>query len=246
MNTQFRFNDYLSFVCLFYLFRWMSFGMLISINFKPISSAFKPQNTIYAYDSDRNATYLLIEDFRGWNLLDVTHNTYYSYSSILHWINKLQILHAYNPQTNFPTKIFEIVSYLQDFAMTDFAITHFKSEDLIGANHLLVLNMSHNSIESLQWGAFVYAPEIKIIDFSHNQIKDIEDGYDKVPLQEIYLNNNKLTFLTFEWFQGLDHLRVLTLNDNSINHIDSSYIFSPNQKLEMLHLQNNQLKYHLS
>lgn len=126
--------------------------------------------------------------------------------------------------------------------MTGFGITHFDSDNLLGAKNLKSLNVSNNAIESLPSKVFAAANGIQIIDYSQNKIADMAvDVFDNIKLIEIYLNHNNLTYVRNEWFRGLSNLRVLILNDNFLEQIDADSVFNTNYRLSTLLLQNNQL-----
>ncbi|XP_046346263.2 toll-like receptor 2 [Haliotis rufescens] len=81
------------------------------------------------------------------------------------------------------------------------------------------LDMSHNSISRIV-KRFLHLPNLKYLDLSFNTIKILEEGafFEAADLEELYLNNNEL------------RLDSTTYPDD---------VFQPLQKLQMLHLHNN-------
>ncbi|XP_071114801.1 toll-like receptor 4 [Haliotis cracherodii] len=83
--------------------------------------------------------------------------------------------------------------------------------------------MSHNSISRIV-KRFLHLPNLKYLDLSFNIIKILEEGsfLEAADLEELYLNNNEL------------RLDSTTYPDD---------VFQPLQKLQMLHLHNNDHRY---
>ena len=69
--------------------------------------------------------------------------------------------------------------------------------------------MSNNNILILQH---------KYLSLGYNEIKKINPNVFKClkEIKEIYLDNNKLKQVRFKWFQKLDCLNVLCLNNNPL------------------------------
>lgn len=106
------------------------------------------------------------------------------------------------------------------------------------------LHLDYNEIEILEEGNFVQIPT-STLSLTGNRISSIMRGAFNLPtLKDLYLNNNTLTTIEGDSFEGLSRLRRLWLSENKISEIrkgacknlGSLYILdiskNPFQKLE--------------
>ncbi|KAL6267149.1 hypothetical protein P5V15_000228 [Pogonomyrmex californicus] len=106
------------------------------------------------------------------------------------------------------------------------------------------LHLDYNEIDILEKDSFVQAPTA-ILSLTGNKISNVSRGAFNLPtLRDLYLNNNTLTTIEGDSYEGLSRLRRLWLSENKISEIrkgacknlESLYILdiskNPFQKLE--------------
>lgn len=140
-----------------------------------------------------------------------------------------------------PVHFFDRYPDTERFQMTHKRLKSIKSTDLLNANSLQRLNVSHNEIDIIDAFAFRSAAKLTEIDLSFNLVHNLNENiFTSYLIQYLYLNNNQLTVLRPEWFESLLYLRVLTLNNNRIRAIDWRILdFWPS--IHVLHLHSNEI-----
>lgn len=140
-----------------------------------------------------------------------------------------------------PVNFFDRYPDIERIEMTSKRLKSIKLTDLLNANALQHLNVSHNEIDSIEAFAFDSAPKLNEIDLSFNLLQNLnENVFASYLIKYLYLNNNQLTVVRPEWFENLLYLRVLTLNNNRIRAIDWRILeFWPN--INVLHLHSNEI-----
>ncbi|XP_076758907.1 uncharacterized protein LOC143428110 [Xylocopa sonorina] len=88
-----------------------------------------------------------------------------------------------------------------------------------------------------------FGPDLWVLVCSHCNIMDIEPGAFQHlnNLQQLTLNNNRLTTVKESWFKGLDYLTFLDLNYNSIESIEDG-VFKNLPSLVDMRLSGNRLE----
>lgn len=127
-----------------------------------------------------------------------------------------------------------------------------------GLNQLKILDLSRNSIESINYDLFVHMPNLetlrlssnelacpsgeetfrhlsnlKYLDLSHNSIVSIQNNAFRLlaNLEILRLEHNQVANIDVQAFNGLRALRFLFLNHNEIDHYDP-YVFLSMPMLE--------------
>lgn len=81
------------------------------------------------------------------------------------------------------------------------------------------LHIDFNEINSLEKGSFVNVPRFTL-SLTGNKISTIPSGtFDLPTLRDLYLNNNTLTMIDGDSYEGLPQLKHLLLIENQINEI---------------------------
>ncbi|KAJ8927331.1 hypothetical protein NQ314_020217 [Rhamnusium bicolor] len=84
--------------------------------------------------------------------------------------------------------------------------------------NLTVLNLGFNSISVIEPNSFVQTPKLGTLVLTHNQLKEIDGSIfprtGLVYLKKLYLDNNKLMFLSSNFLFPLNGLRRITLVGN--------------------------------
>nr|XP_056703718.1 toll-like receptor 13 [Euleptes europaea] len=106
-----------------------------------------------------------------------------------------------------------------------------------------VVNVSHNSIQSLPYGSFRHLPQLRILQLSYNRMTSIEGGAfeNLTALETLNLSSNHLVNVSKDAFCGLASLTDLLLHNNQLKTIHPD-TFSPLQNLWKLQLQFNLLE----
>lgn len=100
-----------------------------------------------------------------------------------------------------------------------------------------------NEISRLPANLFIHTSEITEVDFSCNQIRDIDPFFfDNVrKLRTIRFGGNKVAELHERLFSNLPELETIDFSDNHIQIIENS-LFKHNKKLKSANFWNNQIK----
>lgn len=81
------------------------------------------------------------------------------------------------------------------------------------------LYLDYNEIQTLEESSFVQAPRLSL-SLTGNKISNIARGaFNLHTLRDLYLNNNNLTTIEGDSYEGLSHLRRLWLSENNITEI---------------------------
>ncbi|KAL0109530.1 hypothetical protein PUN28_014532 [Cardiocondyla obscurior] len=81
------------------------------------------------------------------------------------------------------------------------------------------LHLDYNEIDILEEGSFVNTPT-SILSLTGNRISNITRGAFNLPtLRDLYLNNNTLTTIEGDSYEGLGRLRRLWLSENKLSEI---------------------------
>lgn len=117
----------------------------------------------------------------------------------------------------------------------------------VGDNSILKVNVSYNQLYNLGCNTTQsrhYYAYIKIIDFSHNNISNIDPDYFEPTskfLRELYFSFNKLTNLSRTMFDEMYYLTTLKMDNNLIEHIDEDS-FDDLTSLKVLSLGHNRIQ----
>lgn len=140
-----------------------------------------------------------------------------------------------------PANFFQRYSDIKSLEMTSKRLKSIETNNLLHANSLIRLNVSHNEIESIAAFAFEAAPKLTEIDLSFNLLHDLNENiFTSYLIKYLYLHNNQLSVVNELWFENLFYLRVLTLNNNQIRTIDFR-LFDFMPTINVLHLHSNEI-----
>ncbi|XP_072023507.1 uncharacterized protein [Amphiura filiformis] len=97
--------------------------------------------------------------------------------------------------------------------------------------------------EKVQIDLFDQLMKLEILDLSNNSIDSLESGVfrDCYHLKEVYLYDNKLQVIQSDLFNGLTKLEILSLYENGIESLPSG-VFRDLHQLQELWLYDNKLK----
>ncbi|CRK98115.1 CLUMA_CG011483, isoform A [Clunio marinus] len=136
----------------------------------------------------------------------------------------------------------EIIKYANSELMDEQLQKIFQERNWIG---LKVLDVNGNRIEKLNRKTFKKTPQLRVLNLSHNHIKQLDDSgmfEDLHNLNELYLGSNKLTNFSKsdEVFHNLKQLTILDLSNNTINNIER-HMFNGLDSLIKINMSNNKL-----
>jgi adenylate cyclase len=108
------------------------------------------------------------------------------------------------------------------------------------------LFLADNRLEDDVFNELVLLPELRILNLSYNQLYDIPPRTIRrwTHLTELYLSGNDLTSLPSEDLEEGSSLKVLHINNNKFQTLPAE--LGKVQKLAILDVGNNQLKYNVS
>lgn len=140
-----------------------------------------------------------------------------------------------------PLHFFQQFPDIKSLKITDKRLKSIETADLLHANALFRLNVSHNDIDSIAAFAFDSALKLTEIDLSFNLLNDLNENiFTSYSIKYLYLHNNQLNAVNAHWFENLLYLRVLTLNNNRIRAIDFR-LFEFMPTIYVLHLHSNEI-----
>lgn len=117
-------------------------------------------------------------------------------------------------------------------------------QDLSGfdGQKLLSLILDNNSLEFLEYGVFLHAPNLKTLSLNNNNLKIIDDGafIGLSSLTRLDLARNRLKVITKQMFAGLENLTFLKLDYNELSVIEPGS-FDPLVNLHVINLSANYL-----
>ena len=171
---------------------------------------------------DDNVLYLFKDTLK---ILKLSHNNLTNYNCI--HFNQLEILHlSHNKLKTF----IGLYPTLMELDLSHNLLSNFNLNDL--STHLISLNLSHNSIHSINMANF---PQLKMLNLSFNQLKRINLTENRC-LEQVYLNNNQLSQLI--GLECLEYVQELHLNNNQLSSIHFKTLF---KHLYYLNVSYNQL-----
>lgn len=123
-------------------------------------------------------------------------------------------------------KLFQLFPNLLEIHMDGNHMKNLKSDQLLGAEHLQLLNLSDNSLRVLEENIFEHVTKLKVLDLSYNELDTLPTHvFESVPnMEELYLNRNHLRVFSSQLLQGLVGLRVLDLRDNMLDGLQADVL----------------------
>ncbi|XP_032684432.1 leucine-rich repeat-containing G-protein coupled receptor 4-like [Odontomachus brunneus] len=124
---------------------------------------------------------------------------------------------SHNSVNNLHNGTFAELTALKELNLAWNKITEASFANLPSTLNFLYLN--DNEIERLEEGSFVRTPRLSL-SLTGNRISSIaRSAFDLPTLRDLYLNNNNLTTIDGDSYEGLGHLRRLWLSENDITEI---------------------------
>ncbi|KAH3770493.1 hypothetical protein DPMN_171780 [Dreissena polymorpha] len=106
---------------------------------------------------------------------------------------------------------------------------------------LVHLNASHNQIKSIPERLFCDTPKLKVLQMSHNSLRELPSEIGNSVLEEISLEHNQIWQLPQEFFVSLPKLRYICLTNNALEMVPKPNATGYQNKLQELYLSANRL-----
>lgn len=167
--------------------------------------------------------------FLNLQIMNLSANNISSSISLLQYVNLKRLNLSYNSLTHIPFLPNSIkVLNLQNNKISYIENIPFSIEEInLTSNNILILSNMNDRLY------------LKRLYIGRNYIESIDNIQYEVPfIEEIYLYNNKISFLPLEIF--LPFIKILDLQNNFIEKLESSFFFPC---LRVLNLQNNHITY---
>lgn len=104
---------------------------------------------------------------------------------------------------------------------------------------LLFLDLSHNSMETIDPSTFGNQKNLRALDYSHNKIKNLDANLAMESLEALDVSHNQIQELRAELFKDMANLQRLYLNNNNLKSFPPS-LFS-GLDLKVFHVHRNRL-----
>lgn len=140
-----------------------------------------------------------------------------------------------------PDTLTNASSQFQDIESLDISYSGYKSLSLTSEEfkNLRLLEASHNEISIISGGLLQKVPELESLDLSRNYLMAVaKSDFDNVrKLKSVNFSHNILESMNGDVFANLTELQIIRLDNNRLSNIP---VFSANQNLKELHLEENQ------
>lgn len=141
-----------------------------------------------------------------------------------------------------PEYIFREMPNLREFDVSFTGLEMLHKIDFIAANHLLFFTSMNNKLSQLVPAVFQNAPNVSVIDLSHNAIEELKAntfaGAERV--SRLYFSHNRIKRVHKNAFTTLFQLDTIQLDHNELESIDPS-LFADCGVLQTIHLNDNRI-----
>lgn len=120
------------------------------------------------------------------------------------------------------SKALKGLTSLKIIDMTRAKTTHFQNESFSGLYALADVNYTFGQLAEIEYNAFLGIGNLEKLCLSNNQLHKFHINTSTISqIQEIYLNDNLITNISYEAFSHLTLLRILNLANNDIIKLNS-------------------------
>jgi Leucine-rich repeat (LRR) protein len=146
-----------------------------------------------------------------------------------------------NGITSIPLGVLDTLEHLEEVHLENNKLTSLRGLDSL--KRIRHVTLSRNSLEKIT-GEMLPGTELSSLSLGHNSIKTVQDGAfeNQTTLNILFLGNNKLIRLGPRMFLGLRSLERLYLGKNNISWIHSDCFSGQMKALQFLDLSYNSLK----
>lgn len=177
--------------------------------------------------------------------LDLNHNNLqvppkYMLEKISTSLRRLYL--SYNKIESLELEAFGLLEELEELKINSNLIGSIKKHAFVGLDALHLLDLSCNDIQSLHVGQFSYLRQLRTLDLSSNNLRYLpKDIFRNTQLEKLKLSHNEFTTIPSAVLTDIGMtLRDLSINNNNIEHIDST-MFLATPYILNLDLSHNRL-----
>lgn len=177
-----------------------------------------------------------------WKLMNMSHNSIFSitrYSLRNNFVEVVDI--SNNVIENIDRTAFMGKLRVKEIDISLNNIIYIYPETFLFTPNLTSLSLANNRLLELHNGLMFSGNSLKILDISYCNISRIEETtikYGVSRLQELYLQHNKLEYISCDSFNSLNNLKILNIAYNNLHSIEVE-MFVPLRTLIELRLENN-------
>lgn len=177
-----------------------------------------------------------------WKLMNMSHNSIFSITRYSLRNNFLEVVDISN---NIIEKIERSVFMgklrVKEIDISWNNIIYIFPETFLYTPNLTKLSLANNRLLELQNGLLFSGDSLKILDVAYCNILRIDEStikYGVSNLQELYLQHNKIEFISCDSFNTLNNLKILNIGYNNLYSFEME-MFVPLRNLIELRLENN-------
>jgi len=203
-----------------------------------------PERCICSLDEEIDCSNSSMRTFPvgDWKLMNMSHNSIFS-------ITRYNLRNNFVEVVDISNNIIEIIDSLtfmgklrvKEIDISWNNIIYIYPETFLCTPNLTSLSLANNRLLELQNGLMFNGNSLKILDISHCSISRIDETtikYGVNNLQELYLQHNKIEYVSCDSFNSLHNLKTLNIGYNNLHSIEMK-MFVPLRTLIELRLENN-------
>jgi len=177
-----------------------------------------------------------------WKLMNMSHNSIFSITRYSLRNNFLEVVDiSNNIIENIDSSAFMGKLRVKGINISWNNITYIHPETFLCTPNLTSLSLANNRFLELQNGLMFNGNSLKILDISYCNISRIDETtikYGVSSLQELYLQHNKIEYISSDSFNSLNNLKILNIGHNNLQSMQME-VFVPLRTLMELRLENN-------
>lgn len=165
-----------------------------------------------------------------WKKINMSHNAIYRIKRQSLRNNFLEVIDVSNNIIeSVDWSAFVEKSRLKEIDISWNNITYIYPETFLFTPNLVCLSLANNRLLALQNGLMFTGNSLKILDVAYCSISRIDETTIKhgvSGLQELYLQHNKISYISRDSFNSLTNLKILDLGFNNLHSIEIEMFFS--------------------
>jgi Leucine-rich repeat (LRR) protein len=189
--------------------------------------------------SDSSMTTFPVGD---WKVINMSHNSILNITNSVFRNNFVEVVDF----SNNISECMEMFAFLGKLSVKEIDIswnniTYIYPETFLFTPNLTILSLANNRLLELQNGLMFSGNSLKILDISYCNISRIDETtikYGVSNLEELYLQHNKIEYISNDSFKSLNNLKILNIGYNKLQSIGME-MFAPLSTLIEIRLENN-------